>query len=179
MHPKIRSLCLTIALALLSLTGLSTLNSILFESSIALGQAAGTASRKEEAESIFRVSQKTSAREEQNAKTLFDEGMKLYQQQTDESLKAAIPKFEEAARLYAATDDRRMQAKSFVWVGLIYDDLGEKQKALEYYNQSLPLRRAVGDRGGEATTLSNIGGIYNGLGENQKALEYYNRMSLK
>jgi CHAT domain-containing protein len=34
--------------------------------------------------------------------------------------------------------------------------LGEKQKALEYYQQALPIRRAVGDRRGEATTLSSL-----------------------
>jgi len=38
--------------------------------------------------------------------------------------------------------------------------LGEKQKALGYYEQALPLRRAVGDRGGEATTLSNYASIW-------------------
>jgi len=53
--------------------------------------------------------------------------------------------------------------------------LGEKQKALEYYNQSLPLRRAVGNRSGEAVTLNNIGLVYSELGEKQKALEYYNQ----
>jgi CHAT domain-containing protein/Tfp pilus assembly protein PilF len=53
--------------------------------------------------------------------------------------------------------------------------LGEKQKALEYYNQALPLLRAVGDRGGEAMTLNNIGAVYSSLGEKQKALEYYNQ----
>jgi tetratricopeptide (TPR) repeat protein len=53
--------------------------------------------------------------------------------------------------------------------------LGEKQKALEYYSQSLPLRRATGNRRGEATTLNNIGLVYSELGEKQKALEYYNQ----
>ncbi|HAA32116.1 MAG TPA: hypothetical protein DCE56_35960, partial [Cyanobacteria bacterium UBA8553] len=57
----------------------------------------------------------------------------------------------------------------------VYDDLGEKQKALDYYNQSLPLRRAVGDRAGEAVTLNNIGQVYSALGEKQKALDYYNQ----
>jgi tetratricopeptide (TPR) repeat protein len=57
----------------------------------------------------------------------------------------------------------------------VYSELGEKQKALEYYSQSLPLFRAVGDRSGEATTLSNIGQVYSELGEKQKALEYYNQ----
>jgi CHAT domain-containing protein len=58
---------------------------------------------------------------------------------------------------------------------VVYDALGEKQKALEYYTQALALHRAVGDRAGEATTLNNIGlegctqaAIFR-LGEKQKA----------
>jgi CHAT domain-containing protein/Tfp pilus assembly protein PilF len=60
-------------------------------------------------------------------------------------------------------------------LGRISDFLGEKPKALEYYNQALPLYRAVGDRSGEAATLNNIGLVYNALGEKPKALEYYNQ----
>jgi len=58
-------------------------------------------------------------------------------------------------------------------IGLVYNDLGEKQKALEYFNQALPLIRAMGDRAKEATTLNNIGLVYYDLGENQTALDYY------
>jgi hypothetical protein len=53
--------------------------------------------------------------------------------------------------------------------------MGESQKALEYFNQALPIRRAVGDRSGEANTLNNIGGVYSTLDENQKALDFYNQ----
>jgi tetratricopeptide (TPR) repeat protein len=53
--------------------------------------------------------------------------------------------------------------------------LGEKQKALEYYSQSLPLSRAVGDRTGEGGIFNNIGSVYSDLGEQQKALEYYSQ----
>ena len=60
-------------------------------------------------------------------------------------------------------------------IGEIYRNLGEKQKALDYYNQALPLHRAVGDRAGEATTLNNIGRVYFDLGETQKALDYCNQ----
>ena len=42
-------------------------------------------------------------------------------------------------------------------IGSVYDALGDKQRALEFYDQALPLRRQVGDRAGEATTLNNIG----------------------
>ncbi|HYV45630.1 MAG TPA: tetratricopeptide repeat protein, partial [Myxococcaceae bacterium] len=58
-------------------------------------------------------------------------------------------------------------------MGGVYDALGEKRKALEYYEQALPLERRVGDVSGEATTLNNMGLVYDALGEKKKALEYY------
>jgi CHAT domain-containing protein len=60
-------------------------------------------------------------------------------------------------------------------IGNVYLELGEEQKALDYYNQALPLRRAVADRRGEAQTLNNIGTVYLDLKEGQKALDYYNQ----
>src|SRR5262245_5711607 len=48
------------------------------------------------------------------------------------------------------------------------------QKALETYNEALPLSRALGDRRGEALILNNIGLAYDLLGEKQKALEKFN-----
>jgi CHAT domain-containing protein/Flp pilus assembly protein TadD len=180
MHPRIRSLCLTITLTLLSLAELSALNLTLFESSIALGQTTGRNSREVEtksiaAESAFRLSQKTSATAAHNPKTLFDEGMRLLQQQTAESSKAAISKFEEAAQLYAVASDRKMQATCLFGMGRSYDLLGEKQRALKYFNQSLLILRAVGDRVGEATALNDIGLIHSDLREHQKALAYLNQ----
>jgi len=58
-------------------------------------------------------------------------------------------------------------------LGLVYDSIGQPQRALEYYEQALPLRRAVEDRGGEATTLNNLGLVYYNIGQPQRALEYY------
>jgi len=57
----------------------------------------------------------------------------------------------------------------------VYVDLGQAQKALDYYNQALPISREVGDRSGEAATLNNIGSAYSALGQAQKALDYYNQ----
>ncbi len=39
-------------------------------------------------------------------------------------------------------------------IGAVYWWLGEQQKALEYYQQALPVERALGDREGEAVILS-------------------------
>jgi CHAT domain-containing protein/Tfp pilus assembly protein PilF len=58
-------------------------------------------------------------------------------------------------------------------IGMVYSDLGEKKKALEFYEQALPIWRAFVDRTGEATTISNIGVMYSDLGEKKKALDYY------
>ncbi len=69
--------------------------------------------------------------------------------------------------------DRTAEATTLNNIGLAYSDLGEKQKAKEYFNQALPLFRAVGDRAKEATTLNNIGIVYSDLGEKQTALDYY------
>ena len=69
--------------------------------------------------------------------------------------------------------DKRWQATTLLGIGRIYLGLGENRKALQYYNQALPVLRAVKNRVLEATTLHSIGLIYSNLGENQKALEYY------
>ncbi|WP_333407286.1 tetratricopeptide repeat protein [Microcoleus sp. MON1_C1] len=109
------------------------------------------------------------------ADKLYKEGVQLYTQGTVEAKRSALVKLEEALKLYRQAGDKRREPLSLLGIGKVYNDLGENQKALEYYSQSLPLFRAVGDRGGEATTLYNIGGAYLELGENQKALEYYSQ----
>src|SRR5262249_61508559 len=49
-------------------------------------------------------------------------------------------------------------------IGQVYGDLGDKQQALRYYEEALPLRRAVGDRGGEAVTLFNTAMVFDSQG---------------
>jgi CHAT domain-containing protein/Tfp pilus assembly protein PilF len=100
------------------------------------------------------------------------EAIQLYRQGTAEALRGAIVKWEEALKRYRQAGDKTGQALSLISLGKIYSDLGEQQKALEYYSQSLPLFRAIGNRVWEALTLNNIGTVYLRLGEKQKALEY-------
>ncbi len=71
--------------------------------------------------------------------------------------------------------DKAGEAATLNNIGRVYSALGDQQKALDYYNQSLPLRRQVGDKAGEAATLNNIGRVYSALGDQQKALDYYNQ----
>jgi len=53
--------------------------------------------------------------------------------------------------------------------------LGEKQKALDYYNNALPILQDTGNTGVEAITLVNIGLVRDSIGEKQKALGFYQR----
>ncbi len=107
------------------------------------------------------------------AETAIEEGIQLYNQGTAEAKRGTITKWEEALKLYRQAGHTLWEAVSLLGLSTVYSELGEKQKALEYFGQSLPLSRAVGDRFLEAIILSNTSTIYLELGEKQKALEYF------
>ena len=76
--------------------------------------------------------------------------------------------------LYRRATDSRGEAEARYSIGRVHESLGEKQKALEKYNEALLISRAAGDRKVEVSALNNIGLVYDSLGEMQKALEKYN-----
>jgi len=57
-------------------------------------------------------------------------------------------------------------------IGRAYEDMGQPQKALEYYQQALPIWRETGIRRGEAMTLNNMGRDYTDLKDPDKALDF-------
>src|ERR1051325_5207022 len=69
------------------------------------------------------------------AERLLTEAGKLRTEGSRESLQQAIQKLAAAEPLFHALNDRSNEAFTFLIRGLLYDDLGEKQKALDYYNQ--------------------------------------------
>ena len=58
-------------------------------------------------------------------------------------------------------------------IAAIYDGLGQKEKALAYYQRALSIRKQINDRYGLAMTLNNIGQLFDSLGKLQNALDYY------
>ncbi|MEG4106708.1 tetratricopeptide repeat protein [Microcoleus sp. S13_C5] len=129
---------------------------------------------------VGKVVQTAQSNSNEGAAKALNEGLQLYEQGTTQAKRSAIVKCEEALKLFRQAGDNRGQALSLLGLAKIYLDLGEKQKALEYWSQSLPLSRTLGDRRWEATALTSIGTVYDELGEKQKALEYYNQsLSLK
>ena len=79
----------------------------------------------------------------QEAERLLEQGIKLTQQQEHQQ---AIQILQPVPTMAQELKDQKLEGTALVWLGFNYDALGEKQKALEFYNQALPLRRAVGDR---------------------------------
>ena len=52
------------------------------------------------------------------------------------------------------SEDIAAESSMLINIGYVYSALGDKQQALDFYNQALPLDRQVGDLSGQATTLS-------------------------
>ena len=60
-------------------------------------------------------------------------------------------------------------------IGAVYYSLGQNEKALEYYEEAMPLMRSGRDRVGEAHTLHSIGMAYSGQRRAREGLEYLDR----
>ncbi len=111
-------------------------------------------------------------------KRLFSEADRLYKQGTAESQQQAIEKFKQALPLLQQLGYKVEEIGTLNNIGLIYSNLGDKQQALKYLNQALPLWRLLGDnqaKAGEAKTLNNIGLVYDDLGDKDQALKYFNQ----
>ncbi len=72
-----------------------------------------------------------------------------------------------------AISDRKNEGTLLNNIGWVYDRLGQKEQALEVYQQALAIHREVGNRPMEGTTLNNIGLVHSALGQKDKALDFY------
>ena len=103
------------------------------------------------------------------------EARQLRAQGTAESLRNAIIKYNEALPLLRTVGNRHGEANTLMSLGVVYWQLGDSRKALEYENQALPIWRELGNIRQEGTVLHNIGVNYWQLGDSRKALEYYSQ----
>ena len=58
-------------------------------------------------------------------------------------------------------------------LGLAHADLGQPQRAIDFYQQRLTIAREIGDRRGEGNALGNLGNAYADLGQPQRAIDFY------
>jgi len=87
----------------------------------------------------------------------------------------AIPQLERAPQLSRSVKDRDREETALANIGGVYAQIGQPRRALEFFNQALPIMREVGNRRGEARALNYIGSVYEQLGPPQKALEFHNQ----
>ncbi len=77
------------------------------------------------------------------------------------------------AEMYATS--KQYLAAAYGWLGMTYNNKGDLDNALFYYDKSLKLDIELGDKEGEADDLNNIAVIYREKGEFDKALSYYEK----
>jgi tetratricopeptide (TPR) repeat protein len=91
----------------------------------------------------------------------------------DEELRREIARRQAELRRWRDTGNTRWEAETRHQIGASYFSLGEKEQALDYYQQALRLWRALKDRKGEGKTLNNVGSTLHSQGEISQALDYY------
>jgi tetratricopeptide (TPR) repeat protein len=69
--------------------------------------------------------------------------------------------------------DRAAEGRHLGNLGNAYGDLGEFQRAIEFFERTLIIAREIGDRRGEASALGGVGIAYGALGETQRAVALY------
>jgi hypothetical protein len=105
----------------------------------------------------------------------FQQGEQLRAQATRELLPQVVNKFEAALAAYRSVKDRAGEAAMLNNMGVVYNSLGEREKALEYYKQALAIGQELNNRASQSTTLNNVGKIYEGVGDKAIAQEFYDQ----
>jgi serine/threonine protein kinase len=107
----------------------------------------------------------------------YREAAQLMGEHTEDARKRALEKFKVALALSEAAGSKIGQADILRNMGILYQELGDKQMALDSYGKAIALYREKGDRQAEANTLQDIGAVYAKFGEPQKAQQYYDMAS--
>lgn len=72
-----------------------------------------------------------------------------------------------------ALDNANGEANTLGNIGVVYMDMGDPERSLEYFNQALAIRRSLGNKRGQASALDQIGYAYYLLADYVEALARY------
>jgi tetratricopeptide (TPR) repeat protein len=81
----------------------------------------------------------------------------------------------EALTLSRQEQDNEKEAKSLHYIGIGNANLGNYEKALEYYYQAIDMHKRIGDSRGIGLLTISIGNIFWYHSDFEESLEYYNR----
>jgi tetratricopeptide (TPR) repeat protein len=105
-----------------------------------------------------------------DAKTLQDQGVKLYNQQDYE---AATKVFQQAKSAYEDQGDVAMAAEMQTNIGLVHRALGEHQQALDAMQAALHIFQEENEQLRAAQVLGNMGGVYMEIDDKEQAHTCY------
>jgi len=62
---------------------------------------------------------------------------------------------------------------SLISLGNAYNSLGQYERAIAFFQQSLDIAKEIGDIRGESISLNNLGNAYNSLGQYERAIAFF------
>ena len=84
-----------------------------------------------------------------------------------------IPLWKRALAAAQRLGDRHAEGQTLNPLGIAYQELGQMQQAISYFEQRLTIARMTGDLLGEGHALTNIGICYKELGHLRRAIPYF------
>ena len=103
----------------------------------------------------------------------FADAARLQRYGTREAMLRSIDQLGQSVRHWQAAQDRVAELRTLVKIALLYIEVGNEQKALEYATRALPVARDSHDRLAEASALDALGEVHDQFGDKRKASEYY------
>lgn len=101
-----------------------------------------------------------------------DEATVFRQNGTRDGRRKAIEKFNEVIDLSHQKRDKVWEVVALITIGLIYEQLGEVQRSLDFYSRGLTMAREVGNRQYEGSAINNLAVAYLNLGEYETSVSY-------
>lgn len=101
-----------------------------------------------------------------------DEATVLRQNGTRDGRRKAIEKFQEVIELSRIKKDKIWEVVALITTGLLYEQLGEIQRSLDFYLSGLALAREVGSRQYQGSAINNLAVGYLTLGEYETSVSY-------
>ena len=105
------------------------------------------------------------AQGEKEGIAIFNEGQAIWQKaKTKENWEKALKKYEQALEIFKRAKSDKWQAPTLNNIGLAYKNMGQNQKALEYYEKGLVLHKKTNNIKGQGVGTGQYGRGIPGVG---------------
>ena len=126
--------------------------------------------------SSFILAQKSSLKAtDPEAQKLIDEGIKLFEEETEDSLRQALIKWKQALKIVNRQKDKETEATILALMGRTYEILEDSQQALEKYTQSIAILTDINETENLALVYLKRGILSRHLSDFEAALNDYNQ----